>query len=76
MESAEILQSSLKVAAAEKEVSAVQLESDKARSAHQQLVKDCQLLRTQVDEFSRRFLVYHSRIGEVLQSCRRRSRSA
>jgi hypothetical protein len=68
MESAEILQSSLKVAAAEKEVSAVQLESDKARSAHQQLVKDCQLLRTQVDEFSRRFLVYHSRIGEVLQS--------
>jgi hypothetical protein len=68
MESAEILQSSLKVAAAEKEVAAVQLENDKQRSAHQQLVKDCQLLRNQVEEFSRRFLVYHSRIGDVLQS--------
>lgn len=68
MESAEILQSTLKVAAAEKEVSAVQLENDKARSAHLQLVKDCQLLRTQVDEFSRGFLAYHSRFGEVLQS--------
>ncbi len=68
MESAEILQSSLKVAAAEKEVAAVQLENDKARSAHQQLAKDCQLLRNQVEDFSRRFLAYHSRFGEVLQS--------